>query len=478
MGARAFVATRVRIERAALAGVLVAACGSAPPADDEPTDAAVALDAPPDVPAVWTSTPACSAAPDAIYATPASSVLAAMARGAIASCALGDELDAATAEAEMADEGADVDATTGVRVVKLAYRTVRSDGTAAVSTATVYLPLVPRAMPAPVVLVGRSTSGSADDCAPSKEPRPERNLALPFAARGFVTITPDFAGLGNDGVHAYLDNHEAAAQLFDGARALAALVPGAIGAPVAAVGYSQGGGVVLSAQALEHAETGARTLRGVVAIAPEWPISTRSFGYEDVLRDPDGLTAFAGLAPPVVTVLRHYGFLANRVGAAAAGDSFPADERASITSSIDSLCTVALGGALNAQQRRLRELVDDNFRRQVLACIDGTAGCTGLGAQFHAWLVGDFVTADAAGARVLVVQGLGDQVMPADEEAACVVDKLRAEGVEPAICSDGAATHDTVLERRIEDVVAWVEAVASNAVPPVCGSTTLPACTR
>jgi len=334
-------------------------------------------------------------------------------------------------------------------------------------------------VPAPVVLIGRPTSGIADACAPSRDDMPEGTLSLPFAARGFVTITPDYAGLGNEGVHSYLDTHEAVAQLFDGARALQTLVPGnVVGEAVGAVGYSQGGGIVLGAQALEHALTGKRTLKGVAAIAPEWPISTRSFGYEDILRNPNGITALAGLSSPTVTVLRHYGFMANRLGAAAAGDAFPVGERASLASSIESLCTIPLGGALDAQQPRLRDLVDDVFRRQVLACIDGTSGCAGTGKQFHDWLVSDFVTADAQGARVLIAQGLADQVMPAAGEAACDVAKLRAEGVQPDLCTDALSTHDTVLEKKIEDVVAWIEAVATGAVPPVCDSQSLPACSR
>ena len=451
--------------------VLVIAC-SGRSAEVVP-DTAVAVDAA--NPGTWTVDPPCAGGD--IYATPATLPAE---RGAIVACELGDQLDAMTVQAEMDATGAEgVVAQTGARVVKLAYRTVRSDGTPAVSTATVYLPHVPRALPAPVVLIGRPTSGIADDCAPSKKPRPERNLALPFAARGFVTITPDFAGLGNAGTHAYLDNHEAVAQLFDGARALQRLVPGdVVGDAVAAVGYSQGGGGVLSAQALELATTGARTLKAVAAIAPQWPISTRSFGYEDVLRNPDRLTVLAGLAPPTVTVLRHYGFFANRLGATHAGDAFPVDERESITSSIESLCTIALGGALDANQSRLGDLVDATFRTEVLACIDGAPGCTGNGATFHAWLTGDFVTADPAGARVLIVQGLADRVMPAAAEAACVADKLRAEGVQPAICSDPTATHDSVLERRIEDVVAWIEAAATGATLPSCASQSLPSCDR
>jgi alpha-beta hydrolase superfamily lysophospholipase len=351
---------------------------------------------------------------------------------------------------------------------------VRGDGSPAVTTATVWLPETPRALPAPVALVARSTSGIADACAPSREDSPLAELALPYAARGYVVITPDLAGLGNEGVHAYLDNHEAAHQLFDGARALEKLV-GAVGDPELAVGYSQGGGVVLSAQALEHELTGARTLRAVIAIAPEWPLRIGSFGYDEVLRNPDRATGLAGLGAPAVTVLRHYGWMVNHLGAEHGGDAFPADERADLIDEIESLCTIELGAALGTMQPRLGDLVDEPFRVAMLACIDGTPGCVEPAASFHAWLEADYVTADPAGAEVLIVQGLGDQIMPASEEASCVADKLRAEGVEPTICSDTFATHDTVLERKIVHAVAWGEAVAAGAARPTC-STFLPPC--
>lgn len=458
-----------------LAIVVIAACGAAPrdvPVDGAmDPDAAIEIDA---APAQWTTSPPCPDAPEAIYATQG---MTAGARASIAKCALGDAMSPADVQSELDANGAEgITAITGVRVVKIAYRTIRSHGAPAISTATVYLPAQPRALPAPVVLVGRPTAGIADACAPSRDPRPSPNMALPFAAHGFVTIAPDFAGLGNEGTHAYLDNHEAATELLDGAASLHALLPGLVGDPVAAIGYSQGGGVVLSTQALEHAITGGRTLKAIAAIAPQWPISTRSFGYEDVLRNPDRITGLAGLAPPTVTVLRHYGFFTNKMGTMG-GDAFPMDESLSIISSIESLCTIPLGGALGGQQTRLRDLVDATFRDQVLACIDGTPGCEGNGAAFHAWMTADFVAADPLGARVMIMQGLADQVMPAAGEAACDVAKLRADGVDPTVCTDTTATHDTVLEKRIEDVVAWIEAVVANAPEPVCSSN-LPACTR
>jgi pimeloyl-ACP methyl ester carboxylesterase len=463
-----------------VAGLLAAGCSEPAPGDaaDASPDAAVALDAAIDAPpAPYTAMPgACPDDADAIYRTPADlPPLTAARRGDVVRCAQGPVLAAADAAAAAAAAGATIEATTGVSAVKIAYRTVRGDGAAAVTTATVWLPLAPRATPAPVALIARSTSGIADRCAPSRAGSPLPELGLPFAARGFVAIAPDFAGLGNEGVHAYLDNREAAAQLFDGVRALRALT-GGVGEPALALGYSQGGGVVLSAQALEQELTGGLHLRGVVAIAPEWPIRTGSFGYERVLRNPDQLTGTLGLAPPTVTVLRQYGWFANRLGTDHAGDSFPAAERADLVGEIESLCTIPLGAALGAQQPRARDLVDDGFRRAMVACIDGTAGCVEPARGFHAWLEANVLTADAAGAPVLIVQGQGDQVMPAASEAACVAAKLRAEGVTPTICTDTFATHDTILERKIEHAAAWAEAAATGAPRPTCSTSTLPAC--
>ncbi|HVV82954.1 MAG TPA: hypothetical protein VHE35_07725 [Kofleriaceae bacterium] len=467
-----------------LLAVLAAACGETAPAGEgvDGGSDATALDAAPELdaaPRPYTAMPAgCTDAADDIYRTPAGlPPLTAALRGDVVRCAQGAVYDAATAAMRADAAGATVEATTGVSIVKIAYRTVRGDGTAAVTTATVWLPLAPRATPAPVALIARSTAGLADSCAPSHDASPMANLGLPFAARGFVAIAPDLAGLGNEGVHAYLDNREAASELFDGVRALRDLT-GGVGDPVVALGYSQGGGVVLSAQALEQELTGAHHLRAAVAIAPEWPIRPGSFGYERVLRNPDAFTGTLGLAPPTVTVLRQYGYFANKLGADHAGDSFPEAQRSALLSEMDSLCTVPLGGALGAQQLHARDLVDDGFRRAMIACIDGTDGCVEPARGFYTWMQANVVHADPQGAKVLVIQGLADQVMPAASEAACDVAKLEADGVTPSVCTDTFATHDTILERKIEHGLAWAEAAASELggdPPPTCSST-LPAC--
>jgi hypothetical protein len=462
----------------ALLVVGLAACSAAPGVSGDDVDAGddvPVADAAPD-PEYSAVLDGCDDALETIWVTPGGlPPLTDTMRGDVIRCAPGLAMDAAGVAAAL-DGASGVETTTGVRLYKIAYRTVRGDGSAAVTTATVWLPETPRALPAPVALVARSTNGIADECAPSREDNPLHELALPFAARGYVVITPDLAGLGNEGVHAYLDNHEAANQLFDGARALEKLAgAGVIGDAELAAGYSQGGGVVLSAQALEQEITGARTLRAVIAIAPEWPIRIGSFDYDEVLRNPDRATGLAGLGAPAVTVLRHYGWAVNHLGAERGGETFPSDERADLIDEIESNCTIELGYQLGTQQPKLGDLVDESFRVAMLACIDGTPGCTGIAADFHAWLASDYVTADPAGADVLIVQGLGDQIMPAAEEAACVADKLRDEGVDPTICSDTWSTHDTILENKIEHAVAWGEAAADGTPRPTC-STFLPPC--
>jgi|GEM_PF-1654142 len=474
----------------AMAGL--AACGATPSADGEDAaidagvldtqarDAAPPVDAAPPLDAGYsTALPGCDDAAALLYQTPTDlPPLTDALRGTIVRCSVGALLTAAAVQAAGEASGATFVATSGVRVVKLAYRTVRGDGAATVTTATVYLPTTPRALPVPVMLAARSTAGLADRCAPSRDELPAANQALPFAGLGYAVVSPDFSGLGNEGVHAYLDNREAVQQLFDGARALEGLVgAGLIGAPTVALGYSQGGGIVLSAQALEQELTGRRSLRAVVAIAPEWPTRANSFKYVDVLRNPDQLTGTTGLAPPTVVAMRQYGWFTNHLGPAHAGDSFPAGDRASILSSVESLCTIPLGAALGANQPRVRDLVDDSFRVAMLACVDGGPGCVEPAAGFYGWLEDNVVHADPAGAPILIIAGLADQVMPAASEAACDVAKLRAEGVTPEVCSDPLATHDTVLERKIEHAIAWAEAAATGQAHPSCSSSFLPTCT-
>jgi len=418
-----------------------------------------------------------------VYLTPAG--LPAMSparRGDVVRCAAAGALDRAAVRSQIDAAGAGaaaVAAAEGVTIVHLAYRTMRGDGTPGVTTARAYLPALPRAARAgagvPVVVVGHPTTGLADRCAPSQDPAALRDLALPWAALGYPTIAPDHAGLGNEGVHAYLDNRDAGQVMLDGARALRRLVGPGLGDDVLVVGYSQGGGSALSAQALARSYGTEGRLAGVIGFAPEWPTRLNSFGYLDLLRTPDRLTILTGVSKAAIVVLRQYAWFGMTRGEARAGEAFPAAERDAIVRAVESQCLIPLGGALQTAQPRLGELTDEALRTTLLACADGAA-CNEPGASFHGFLTGNILHGDPAGAPILYLQGGSDQILPPAEEAACNVAHLAADGVAPEVCSDGAATHATVVQRNLAFALAWGQAALAGGSRPRCASSTLPAC--
>src|SRR5580704_10833512 len=255
-----------------LLALVFTACGSprvggtddAPSPDSPQRHDAAALDAdlgaPTDVPVV-----PCTDTTAAVYAATAQSNAQ---LGAILACAPAAALmDVAAVQTAI---GTGMTATSAVTQFLVAYQTRDGNGNPAVSTARVYLPHTPIARPAPIVVTGHGTEGLATMCTPSMSA--DNSLPMPFAGLGLPTIAPDFAGLGNAGTQDYEDNRSQGWQLLDGARAVRALLaPGVTAPELLLAGYSQGGGAVLSAQALLAADPpGAGTLIGTVAYAPEW----------------------------------------------------------------------------------------------------------------------------------------------------------------------------------------------------------------
>lgn len=503
---------RVEMSAAFVIGVaLVVACGSAPsvarvdrgsPATDagsappndasrapdheaEPQDAAddAPIDGPhgaSDVPAI-----ACADTVAAVYVTP--SPLPAMTlarRGDIVRCARGPEIDLASAATRMQAAGVigNVQPTTGVATLRIAFRTTRSNGADGVSTALVYLPHTPRVNPAPLVVVAHPTVGLAAACAPSATNEGLDNLALPFAATGYVVIAPDLAGLGNGGVQGYLDNVDGARSFLDAARAVRKLLASdVLASRYLAVGFSQGGGVVLSSQALDR-DYGDGQIAGVVAIAAEWQTRVNSFGFVDMMRAPTDLTISTGISKCVVQAMRSYAYFVNFKGAGHAGDAFPVSTRSGMIGAIESQCFIPLGGYVQGVAPYLGQLFDDDFRASFLRCVDTSGACASAGPGAAAakglydFLVANIVRADPQGAPVLYVQGLLDSIMRPDEEAACNLDKLRADGITPQVCIDGASDHGDAPKRTIAFAMKWGAATLSGVSPPTCSASGLPAC--
>jgi dienelactone hydrolase len=477
---------------------LVVACGSSGSAtlatSDEAPDAASpatstpdgaldagTLDAAPTIPA-RADVPAidCTDAPASIYAsaptgTPAMTMAT---RGAILRCTKDGPLDAAAIKARFtAQSVAGISQTSETTIYRIAYRTTRGDGAEGISTARVYLPAKPRSLPLPVVAVAHPTVGLADGCAPSMDASSLSDVALPWAARGFAVIAPDYAGLGTDGVQGYAANHDTAHSLLDGARALRAmLAPGALDSRVLLSGYSQGGGAVLASQALAATYGAGGDVVAAIVFAPQFFSRIGSFGLEQLLRAPQALTITTGISKPVVAAFRAYSIAYNLLGAANAGVVFPAGARADMTQAITTLCQTPFGGYLQGVAPFVGDIFDAGFRTSMLACIDGTSGCSGAASQVHGWLTADLVTPDPKGAPVLYVQGLADTIMPPTEEAACNLALMKSAGVTVQACSDLTALHSSVVPRNAAFAIAWGEAKLDGQPAPACAADDMPPC--
>lgn len=421
----------------------------------------------------------CADPVDAVYATP--SGLPAMtlaARGAIVRCATEAKLDGATIDARLPADAA-IARTSETTIHRIAFRTYREDGVAGVSSARVYLPTKPRSTPLPVIVVAHPTVGVADDCAPSKDEGSLSDLALPFAARGFAVIAPDYAGLGTDGVQGYTANRDTAHSVLDGARALRAmLAPGALDSRVLLVGYSQGGGAVLASQAIAGEYGAGGDVVGAIVFAPQFFSRMGSFGYDKLLRSPSSLTITTGVSKPVVAALRGYAAAHKILGPASAGVVFPAAKRAGIEQAIGSMCQTPFGGYLQGVAPKVGDLFDEGYRTAMLACIDGASGCAGPASELFAWMTADMVAPDPKGAPILYVQGLADTIMPPNEEAACNLDRMKTLGVTVQACVDGPAAHTSVVPRNVAFAVAWGEAKLDGKPAPGCSDAGMPACAR
>jgi len=383
---------------------------------------------------------------------------------------------------------------TAVNLFRIAYRTTRGNGSDGISSARVYLPAQPTKLPLPVIVVGHPTDGIAASCAPSQDLTSNEDLALPWAGLGYAVIVPDYAGLGTPGVQGYLDNRDQGYSILDGARALRKLLPAnALSEQVLAVGWSQGGGAVLSAQALAPTYGVDGTLAGVVVFAPEWPSRLNSFGYVNELNaPPKTLTITTGISEDVVAVMMMYAYFGNYVGMSDVGDGFPAARQAGMDNAVNTLCQTPLGAYLQANEFYVTDIFDPTFQATTLACInaaegldagdgldggDGGPGCVDPGLSFYTYLKHNILTANPNGPPMLFVQGLQDVIMPPGTEGACNLVKLEADGVTPQLCTDSAASHTDVVGRNMDFAIPWALAALGGTPLPTCSAAGMPACT-
>jgi alpha-beta hydrolase superfamily lysophospholipase len=355
---------------------------------------------------------------------------------------------------------------------RVAYRTTRSGGEPAIATARVLLPSRALDGPVPFVVSAHGTVGLADVCAPSRGSPDE--LTRGFAAHGWPVIAPDYAGLGSPGVQGYGDHEDTARSVLDAARAMRALVPeGSLSGQAVLVGHSQGGGAVLSAQAIARRYLGGDpgvALAAVIAVAPGWPVRSRF----DVLRDPRRRLLGRDDLGAVVGALFLYQWHARTLGEERAGEGFAAAHRAELTRAIEQRCVGALLQIVPRLAPTLGDLVDEELRAGLLACMDGAEGCEGRALALHDWSRANVMQGDPEGAPIHVLQGSGDGITtPA--RTRCIVDHLAGGGLRPSVCVLGA-DHLSITTYGLPRALAIAGARVEGAVPPACEATELPDC--
>ncbi|PIB91592.1 lipase family protein [Caulobacter sp. FWC2] len=171
---------------------------------------------------------------------------------------------------------------TGATPFRIRYTSVSAwNGAPITVSASAFLPAGPPPQGGwTVVAIGHGTTGILPECAPSLSPDLSgiAPLVAQFLAQGFAVTMADYEGLGEPGVHAYLNAEAAGRNIIDSVRALRQLRPGAVSNRWLAVGGSQGGGAVWGANEVAAAYAPDLNLLGVFAFAP----AARFTDYVDI----------------------------------------------------------------------------------------------------------------------------------------------------------------------------------------------------
>jgi alpha-beta hydrolase superfamily lysophospholipase len=141
----------------------------------------------------------------------------------------------------------------GVSAVRILYHTRTASGEDALASGVVLLPYG-RPPPGgwPVLAWSHGTSGVARACAPSlmKSLFYDWEGLFQYVALGYAVVATDYAGLGTEGRHAYIDMESNATDVVHSVRAARAAVA-ALGRRWIAIGHSQGGLSVLGVAQLQ-----------------------------------------------------------------------------------------------------------------------------------------------------------------------------------------------------------------------------------
>lgn len=357
---------------------------------------------------------------------------------------------------------------------RIAYGTERLDGQPGVSTARVYLPHSLPEGRVPIAVVAHGTMGLADACAPSRQDGvPIEMMALPLVDAGFAVIATDYAGLGNGGGETFQGwgvARDEAHSVLDAARALEALLPSGRRGPIALVGYSQGGGAVLAAQALARTYGAGLEIVAVVAEAPAW--LDASF-YSRMIANPSLLVRGPKELLHAFVSTWFFAHAAVYDGVDRATGPFAPAVREGVREAMSERCILTLGNRLGAHARTIGDLYDPSFVASLDRCLDGDR-CDDVGRAWRARIDADRLSFDSHGPPVLLLQGLRDGIItPAATR--CTLQGLERDGVRVRICTDAEADHLELPGRSATFVSEYLRARLDGAHEPAC-TASLPAC--
>lgn len=172
------------------------------------------------------------------------------------------------------------DKTVGVNAWRILYRSsAAADDAPIVVSGMVLEPTAKATGPRPIVAWAHGTVGSADDCAPSKNPSgtpkttaPEEKALLDqlafFLRQGWVVVASDYEGLGTPGAHPYLVGKSEGRSVLDSITAVRQIASLGTGDSAVIYGASQGGHAALFAGELASTWAPDTKIAGVVAAAP------------------------------------------------------------------------------------------------------------------------------------------------------------------------------------------------------------------
>lgn len=178
---------------------------------------------------------------------------------------------------------------------RILYTTTGVDGEVRVASGIVAVPKEGDGQ-WPVIDWNHGTTGYAEHCAPSLQPRGMWSGAMyilpTLIAEGWAVVATDYIGLGTEGPHPYLVGPPSAHASLDSVRAARELADADLGARTVIWGHSQGGGAALWAGALARQYAPDVWVQGVAALAP----ASDPAGLVQNISDVTGGSIFASYA--------------------------------------------------------------------------------------------------------------------------------------------------------------------------------------